>query len=157
LIHKLTLALLASALQLACAGSGGKPAEPNGVPADAGSIRCTFAYRESNELMAGQSGNEPGFQFEQRVTSVQPNEAASQTLGLVTLTLRYDVDDVETDSFSLNARADDKSLLSILYQLGAGLPKNQFAGGHGFTGLLYLTHPSAGGDYQAYCEAIAEP
>jgi hypothetical protein len=30
----------------------------------------------------------------------------------------------------------------------------KFASGHGFTGLIYLTHPSDCGDYQLFCESV---
>lgn len=45
-------------------------------------------------------------------------------------------------------------LVAQLYQLEleAG-PQNQFVGGHGFTGLSYVTHPQTGAELQFYCVA----
>jgi hypothetical protein len=45
-------------------------------------------------------------------------------------------------------------LTSILYQLPqATAPANQFVGGHGFTGLHYVYHPSSGAELQFWCVA----
>jgi hypothetical protein len=119
-----------------------------------GVIRCTYAYRESHELMEGQTGDEPAFQFEERVLQVGADERADELLGQLTLSVGYDIAEYDTSSFSLAAAAADTNVFSILYQVGDRLPQNQFVGGHGFTGLLYFRHPTAGGDYQAYCEAV---
>ena len=40
-----------------------------------------------------------------------------------------------------------KSISNILYQFSSP-PKNQFAGGHGFTGLHYVHHPESGAELQ---------
>lgn len=49
---------------------------------------------------------------------------------------------------------EDAELLSQLFQLpdDAG-PENQFAGGHGFTGLSYAYDPDSGAELQYWCEA----
>lgn len=45
-------------------------------------------------------------------------------------------------------------LLTHLYQLPQDSgPQNQFAGGHGFTGLIYVYHPTSGAELQFWCEA----
>jgi hypothetical protein len=45
-------------------------------------------------------------------------------------------------------------LMSVLFQLPqAGAPANQFVGGHGFTGLHYVYHPSSGAELQFWCVA----
>lgn len=119
-----------------------------------GSVRCSYNYRQSSEVMAGQTGAEPAFQFEERVLAVAAGEDASATLGQLTFSVGYHLAEHDADTVSLRVATDAASVLSILYQLGSGLPQNQFLGGHGFTGLLYFTHPDAGGDYQAYCEAV---
>lgn len=119
-----------------------------------GGVRCTYAYRASNEVMEGQTGDEPDFQLVERSLSVGLDEDASELLGELTFAVSYDVDEFEGDSISISAADGQAQVLSILYQLSDGLPQNQFVGGHGFTGLLYFTHPTAGGDYQAFCEAV---
>jgi hypothetical protein len=116
-----------------------------------GSIHCTYAYRVTN--VASEGTPPSALELEERRLDVGPEEAASETLGQLTLAARYDADEFEGNSFSLSASAAEAQVLSVLFQFGSGLPQNQFAGGHGFTGLLYFTHPTAGGDYQAFCEA----
>lgn len=122
-----------------------------GAEGAGGSIHCTYAYRATN--IADQAPTPGALELEERALEVGPEEAASETLGQLTLSARYDADEFEGDSFSLAATAGQAQVLSVLFQFGNGLPQNQFAGGHGFTGLYYFTHPTEGGDYQAFCEA----
>ncbi|NCF68675.1 MAG: hypothetical protein GWP61_22170 [Chloroflexi bacterium] len=45
-------------------------------------------------------------------------------------------------------------ILVQLYQLPQDSgPQNQFVGGHGFSGLIYVTHPVSGAEMQFWCEA----
>ena len=45
-------------------------------------------------------------------------------------------------------------LTSHLYQLPQDSgPMDQFVGGHGFTGLIYVYHPTSGAELQFWCEA----
>lgn len=154
----------APAVGVACNGSGApSSAEPTDTanagldgPSDAadGSIECTYAYRQSNEVGEGQTGQEPAFQLEERTLTVAAGEDATERLGALTFRVGFQTYESELDTISLSASAEGAQVLSILYQLSSGLPQNQFAGGHGFTGLLYFTHPTQGGDYQAFCEAV---
>lgn len=48
---------------------------------------------------------------------------------------------------SVSDRKNGKILLSQLFQLGPGI-RNQFHGGHGFTGLNYLYHPGSESELQ---------
>jgi hypothetical protein len=156
--------LLALALVAGCAGDQPAGADDgtrtssasldDGAGSLAGSVRCTFAYRQSNELMEGQSLEDPALQLEERVLSVAADQDASETLGRLTFSVGLHTSEQDVDTARVSATDGDKSLFSILYQLSSGLPQNQFAGGHGFTGLLYFTHPTAGGDYQAFCESV---
>lgn len=41
--------------------------------------------------------------------------------------------------------------MSVLYQLD-GTPQNEFAGGHGFTGLHYVRHPDLDETFQFFCQ-----
>lgn len=111
-----------------------------------GSVRCTYVYRQSNVA--------PAPAFEERVLSVAADQDASETLGQLTFHVGFHSSESETDAVNLRVFDGQTSVFSILYQLPAGLPRNQFSGGHGFTGLLYFTHPTAGGDYQAFCESV---
>jgi hypothetical protein len=156
---KSACALALTSILGACATTGGE-ADPGGSGAaaldgaDEGSIRCTYAYRASNEVQEGQTGEEPALQLVERVLLVAPGEQAHELLGQLTLTVSYTHSEYETDTINLSAAASDTNVLSILYQLGHQPPQNQFVGGHGFTGLIYFRHPTAGGDYQAFCEAV---
>jgi hypothetical protein len=129
----------------AAADMSGTPSEGAG-----GSIHCTYAYRLTN--VASEGTPPSALELEERALDVGPEEAASETLGQLTLSARYDASQFEGNSFSLTVSAAEAQVLAVLFQFGSGLPQNQFAGGHGFTGLLYFTHPTAGGDYQAFCE-----
>jgi hypothetical protein len=124
----------------------------SGTPSEGagGSIHCTYAYRLTN--VASEGTPPSALELEERALDVGPGEAASETLGQLTLSARYGADPFEGNSFSLTVSSAEAQVLSVLFQFGSGLPQNQFAGGHGFTGLLYFTHPTAGGDYQAFCE-----
>lgn len=104
--------------------------------------------------MAGQSLDDPALQLEERVLTVAADQEASETLGQLTFGVGFHPSEYDADSVGLRVEDGATSVFSILYQLSSGLPKNQFAGGHGFTGLLYFTHPTAGGDYQAFCESV---
>ena len=47
---------------------------------------------------------------------------------------------------------DDREVTSQLYQLSkTEPPKNEFHGGHGFTGLSYAYHPSSSSELQYWC------
>lgn len=156
--------LLAAALVVACSDGEAAVADDPTRSASAGldgpqralagSVRCTFAYRQSNELMEGQSLEAPAPQLEERVLTVAADQEASERLGQLTFGVGFRSSEYDADSVGLRVEDGATSVLSILYQLSSGLPNNQFAGGHGFTGLLYFTHPTAGGDYQAFCESV---
>ena len=48
---------------------------------------------------------------------------------------------------------DSEPILVQLYQLPMDSgPQNQFVGGHGFTGLGYVTHPAGEAELQFWCE-----
>jgi hypothetical protein len=146
--------VLVSGLSGCARGSSGPDAaaEMSGTPSEGagGSIHCTYAYRLTN--IASEGTPPSALELEERALDVGPEEAASETLGQLTLSVRYDASQFEGNSFSLTVSAAEAQVLAVLFQFGSGLPQNQFAGGHGFTGLLYFTHPTAGGDYQAFCE-----
>jgi hypothetical protein len=134
--------------------SGDMSGDVSGTPSGAadGSIHCTYAYRATNVANEAPAPFAP--ELEERSLEVGPGQAASETLGQLTLSARYAAAEFEGNSFSLTASAGEAQVLSALFQFGRSLPQNQFAGGHGFTGLLYFTHPAAGGDYQAFCEVV---
>ena len=144
-------AMLAWTLLLGCSADDGTGPDGGSL---AGQVRCSFYYRASNEFSGGTpQGNE--VDFEERTLDVAPNGDDSATLGALTLSVGYDDDEFEGAAVYVGVEAGDTRLFRSLYQLRhRELPENQFVGGHGFTGLIYLTHPSEGGDYQLICESV---
>ncbi len=48
-----------------------------------------------------------------------------------------------------------KAITHTLYQFDSSKPPtNQFPGGHGFTGLIYVNHPDMGAELQFFCMAL---
>lgn len=133
------------------AGSGGEAPAQTAVPPP--QIECTFFFRQSNEVGEGEDPADPKFQFEERTLTVGKNEDDSATLGNLTLDLRYDDSEHEGSSAGVSVSTPEHPLFRSLYQLGEQGLLNQFAGAHGFTGLIYLTHPTHGGDYQLICKS----
>lgn len=114
--------------------------------ADPGSISCTFYYRPA--------ATEEYPEHEESVVEVSANEKKSTTLGELELELSYSDEPPEGAYARVAVTADEKQLMASLYQFESGeRPVNQFLGGHGFTGLIYLTHPTEGGDYQLICKS----
>lgn len=133
------------------AGSGGEAPAQTAVPPNR--IECTFFFRASNEVGEGDDPADPKFEFEERTLVAAKNEDESTTLGKLTLDLRYDDSEEEGSSVGVSVSTADHPLFRTLYQLGEHGLVNQFAGDHGFTGLVYLTHPTDGGDYQLICKS----
>ena len=109
------------------------------------SIECSFYYRQSPTES----------NLEEVVLQVAANETDTATLGQLRLDLRYSDDKFEGPSAGVSVLAGDEQTFGSLYQLKKSkLPNNQFQGDHGFTGLIYLTHPTQGGDYQLICRSV---
>ena len=158
----------ALALVLGCDATADKPADcpPSSSNADSGGespaqaaaapdrVECTFFFRQSNEVQDGDDPGDPKFQFEERTLSVGKNEDGSEALGKLTLDLSYDDSEYEGSSVGVSVSTAEHPLFRSLYQLGERGLINQFAGDHGFTGLVYLTHPTDAGDYQLICKAL---
>jgi hypothetical protein len=136
----------------AAAGAGMTPGEDSQqeLPAH---IECSVFFRESNELGEGDDPTDPRFQHQERTLRAAPDEDASSTLGRLTFDLHYSVSEQEGSSVHVAVTAGEQRLVSCLYQLGHAGVRNQFVGDHGFTGLVHLTHPTEGGDYQLICHA----
>jgi hypothetical protein len=116
-------------------------------------VQCKLFWRASNTLGPSDSPTDPKFQFQERAIRVGRREQASASLADITLDVHYFSDPSEGSSVSVRAAFDGKALVSWLYQLSTSPPpKNQFIGDQGFTGLVYLTHPTKEGDYQFLCE-----
>jgi hypothetical protein len=130
-------------------GESALAAEPSGPAA----VGCKLFWRASNTVGPSDSPTDPKFQFQERAIRVGRGEQASASLADIALDVHYLSDAFEGSSVSVRAAFDGKALVSWLFQLSTSSPpKNQFVGGHGFTGLVYLTHPTKEGDYQFMCE-----
>ena len=126
----------------------------------ADTIRCTLSYRASNEVLPGQDPADPVFEFIEEEVSFRIDEDGfdvEETFELSGLTLEASVasNRHEGGEFHLWIAAGETNLFRALYQFRhGGVPRNVF-GSQGFTGLIYLTHPEEGGDYQLICESLA--
>jgi hypothetical protein len=164
-LHIRLVAVFSSTIAaVACDATADEPGDAEPVPcapmaaAGAGSagalpaaIECTFFFRESNEVGEGDDPADPKFELEERVLSVQQDDDASVTLGKLTLSVTYSVPEDDGPSVQVVVSGETQ-LVRWLYQLGQEGLANQFSGDHGFTGLVYLTHPTEGGDYQLICK-----
>ena len=77
----------------------------------------------------------------------------SENLVDLTFDVHYQSSAIDGSSVSIRAAFDGKGIVKWLYQLKTKpQPVNQFAGGHGFTGLVYLVNSNKPDDYQFLCE-----
>lgn len=102
----------------------------------------------------------------------RPSVTESLSESAITLTTNGDHEVIEFDDMQFSAQYWDDQfegrslLISVtspdtgdevvrqLYQMGRGKSLiNQFIGGHGFTGLIYVYHPSSTAELQYFCEA----
>jgi len=84
-----------------------------------------------------------------RIANCPPNGNATETLGSYEFHVGYDSDEHEGSSVGI-----DVGELHWLFQLHDEAPQNQFAGGHGFTGLVYVTHATTQEELQFFCESL---
>ena len=119
-----------------------------GAGAAAKDVACDFYYRVTNVSF---SPVEEELPFEEQTLLVGPGESKSLDLGDLTLSMSYIEEEYHGTSVTLSVAAGDTSLFHTLYQK---VPENQFGDNHGFTGLVYLTHPTEGGDYQLICRSV---
>ncbi len=154
--------LTVAAMLLTSCGESAAPDEPPSERLEPGAdtIRCTLSYRASNELLTGQDPADPVFDFIEEEVSFRIDEGGfdvEETFELSGLTLEASVasNRHEGGEFHLWIAAGETHLFRALYQFRhGGVPRNVF-GSQGFTGLIYLTHPEEGGDYQLICESLA--
>jgi len=58
-------------------------------------------------------------------------------------------------NISITDRITGAEITKHLYQFdGQNQPRNQFIGGHGFTGLTYVFHPASSAELQYFCNLI---
>ena len=114
----------------------------------AASITCNAAYR---------SGVRTPIEREESFTF--GDEDGQQGLDFADLSLLAQYSSGEFDNeralrLWVTEAGQTAELTAQLYQLPRdGGPLNQFIGGHGFTGLNYVTHPDTGAELQFWCMA----
>jgi len=140
------MGLLIGVTVLSVVGCSPSPEEAGGQSVVPVSIDCRVAYR--------------------------PSVTESLSESAITLTTNGDHEVIEFDDMEFNAQYRDDQfegrslLISVtstdtgdevvrqLYQMDRGKNLiNQFIGGHGFTGLIYVYHPSSTAELQYFCEA----
>ncbi len=117
-------------------------------PARASSITCHTAYRLSVSVP---------IEREEAITIA--DEDSQQAIRFTDLSFHADYSDGASDNeralrLWVTEPGQTDPLISQLYQLPAARgPQNQFIGGHGFTGLNYVYHPTTGAELQYWCTA----
>ncbi|MGE3962059.1 MAG: hypothetical protein AB7F65_10290 [Dehalococcoidia bacterium] len=138
-----TVALALAALLVACDSDGSDDAAGD---VDASAIVCSAAYRVSQQ--------EPLTE----VDTLRFEDAdAEQSLPYIYLELHGAFSDGREDGERslrvwVTRTAEPEPLVTHLYQLPEdGWPRDQFVGGHGFTGLNYAYDPVSGAELQYWC------
>jgi hypothetical protein len=113
-------------------------------------LECTVFYRPATTA-EGQA------QAQERTFSLAKNRDQERvTFADLELQARYADDPYEGRSLVVSVIATDmeRQVTQQLYQfLPDEGPHNQFAGGHGFTGLAYLYHPLSAAELQYFCQS----
>lgn len=145
----LLLAALVSVVAAACTQDDGpsRPATTATAPVPA-TITCSTAYRISSR--------EPLTEVDRMRFGA---EDTTQSIPYIYLELHGQYTAGQADGeralrLWVTPTGTEQVLVTQLYQLpqDAG-PTNQFAGGHGFTGLSYAYDPVSGAELQYWCEA----
>lgn len=131
-----------------CAPTPGQQA-PTVEPALLQAIECHSAYRTSVTVPV-----------EREETVMLTSTADEQNITFADLVFhaRYWPDEPGGEGpslrLSVTAAGSADELVATLYQLPAPTPpRNQFSGGHGFTGLSYVYHPASHAELQYWCLA----
>ncbi len=135
-----------SLMALACGGDSGPDQSPAGeiVPL---TIECHTAYRSSVTV-----------EIEHEQTLVLSSTESTKSAEFEDLRFRATYFDGEFSGEGrflkvyVSSIDDDREVSSQLYQMSkTELPKNEFHGGHGFTGLSYAYHPTSPSELQYWC------
>jgi hypothetical protein len=133
----------------AAAQDAGTTEPPTDLPAE---ITCETQYRPDAERPTG----------EERATLTVPRRedplGAEEEVEFATMALLVTYTGEAPEGRTMSASVtggDGEQLARHLYQFGEPQPQDiTFAGGHGFTGLAYLSHDGA--QLQYWCEAHAD-
>lgn len=119
------------------------------TPANAENITCTVAYRSSVEV---------GIEQEETLTFVDSDDEQAITFADMVFHAAYSAGEQDNERnlrvWVTEDGADTAVSQSTLYQFEPNSgPKDQFVGGHGFTGLNYSYHSQSSAEMQFWCSA----
>ena len=125
---------------------GGDPSESKGEKPTPLSITCTAFARSSVESSV----------MKRRALRLGPESTTrSVTVGAFRVRAQFAADEFEgrsLDVFAFAATGSKEPLTQEKYQFDPQeKPVNQFTGGHGFTGLMYVNHPTSDAELQLFC------
>ena len=131
-------------LLVGCRPSPEEAGEQSVVPV---SIDCRVFYRPSvTETLSGESAVTLTTSGDHEIIEFDDMEFSAQ----------YWDDQFEGRSLVISVASPDTGdeVVRQLYQMDRGKSLiNQFIGGHGFTGLIYVYHPTSTAELQCFCEA----
>ena len=142
---RLVLAGLLIGVTVLLVGCSPSPEEAGGQSVVPVSIDCRVFYRPSVTETLSESAVTLTTSGDHEIIEFDDMEFSAQ----------YWDDQFEGRSLLISvASPDTDEVVRQLYQMDRGKSLiNQFIGGHGFTGLIYVYHPSSTAELQCYCEA----
>ena len=144
---RLVLAGLLIGVTVLLVGCSPSPEEAGGQSVVPVSIDCRVFYRPSvTETLSGESAVTLTTSGDHEIIEFDDMEFSAQ----------YWDDQFEGRSLVISVASPDTGdeVVRQLYQMDRGKSLiNQFIGGHGFTGLIYVYHPSSTAELQCFCEA----
>jgi hypothetical protein len=148
------LSVLAAVLAGCGADQGETGDEPPPVgddgPALPAAVECGTQYRPDATQLTG--AEEPELRVERSAGPTGSAETVEFETMTLSVTYRGDAPEGRTVELVVETTAGEP-LARTLYQIGdTALQDVAFAGGHGFTGLHYVSH--AGAELQVWCEAV---
>lgn len=124
---------------------GDHPPDPAARPA---TITCNAAYRSSTGVP---------IESEDSLTFSAADTTTSLPFADLVFHAQYSSGDLDNERalrLWISEPGSSAVLFSQLYQLPMDSgPRDQFIGGHGFTGLNYAYHPTSGAELQYWCTA----
>ena len=135
------LVVAAGVCAIACASDDDDDHSGQGGARPLSDIQCSVFYRESNTVSFVPEN--------ERVIVLGPGDSATETLGSYRFQASFLSDPYEGSSLVI-----DVGELHWLFQLREVAPENQFIGGHGFTGLVYVSYPGTTEELQFFCESL---
>ncbi len=119
-------------------------------------LRCQLWHCEAGALGDSDKVDDPKFRFESQLLRVPANQSGAVELKGIRLRAQHDTSREEGTTFVPTVDADEKPLFKILRQFeSTDATLRRFNANHGFTGLVYATHPQHEGDDQLSCGTTA--